>query len=146
MNRRGFLGLLAGAVTAGSLFDPEKLLWTPGKKLISIPKPTPIPASARAIIDVAHRYLGVWPISEAEVALGYARLNAMLDSWSTEPFELVHPGAVTAVTYGLAANLVMYQRRRVACPIPEEAYAGAIIDGKMRAVGAMIRHRRATRA
>lgn len=32
MNRRGFLGLLAGAV-----LDPERLLWVPGKKLISIP-------------------------------------------------------------------------------------------------------------
>ena len=34
MNRRGFLSMLAGAV-----LDPERLLWVPGKKLISIPKP-----------------------------------------------------------------------------------------------------------
>jgi hypothetical protein len=32
MNRRGFLAMLAGAV-----LDPERLLWVPGKKLISIP-------------------------------------------------------------------------------------------------------------
>lgn len=32
MNRRGFLGALMGAS-----LDPERLLWTPGKKLISIP-------------------------------------------------------------------------------------------------------------
>lgn len=38
MNRRGFLGLL-GAAAAGIALDPERLLWTPGKKLISIPKP-----------------------------------------------------------------------------------------------------------
>jgi hypothetical protein len=38
MNRRGFLGLLAG-VAAGAVLDPEKLLWVPGRKLISIPPP-----------------------------------------------------------------------------------------------------------
>jgi hypothetical protein len=36
MNRRGFLGALAGAI-AGASLDPEQLLWTPGRKLISIP-------------------------------------------------------------------------------------------------------------
>ena len=35
MNRRGFFGLLAGA--AALALDPEKALWVPGKKLISIP-------------------------------------------------------------------------------------------------------------
>jgi|ERR1019366_2426481 hypothetical protein len=35
MNRRGFLAALAGLMVA----DPERLLWVPGKKLISIPKP-----------------------------------------------------------------------------------------------------------
>lgn len=34
MNRRGFLSSLAAAV-----LDPEKLLWVPGKKMISIPSP-----------------------------------------------------------------------------------------------------------
>ncbi len=37
MNRRGFLGVLAAAV-AGTAFDPERALWVPGRKLISIPK------------------------------------------------------------------------------------------------------------
>ncbi len=36
MNRRGFLA----ALIAGTAFDPERLLWVPGKKLISIPRPT----------------------------------------------------------------------------------------------------------
>ncbi len=36
MNRRGFLTALAGAVGAMTL-DPERLLWRPGAKLISIP-------------------------------------------------------------------------------------------------------------
>src|SRR6266478_5393555 len=35
LNRRGFLGLLA----AGLALDPERLLWRPGAKLISIPAP-----------------------------------------------------------------------------------------------------------
>jgi len=36
MNRRGFLATLM----AGMAFDPERALWTPGKKLISIPAPS----------------------------------------------------------------------------------------------------------
>lgn len=42
MNRRGFLAALGGAA-AGLLVDPEKLLWKPGEKLISIPKPLVLP-------------------------------------------------------------------------------------------------------
>lgn len=37
MNRRGFLSTLLGG--AAMALDPERLLWVPGKKLISIPKP-----------------------------------------------------------------------------------------------------------
>lgn len=37
MNRRGFLGAL-GAAIAGATLDPERELWVPGKKLISIPR------------------------------------------------------------------------------------------------------------
>lgn len=36
ISRRGFLGALAAAFVA----DPERLLWVPGKKLISIPSIT----------------------------------------------------------------------------------------------------------
>jgi hypothetical protein len=39
MNRRGFFGAIAGIV-AGATLDPERLLWRPGAKLISIPAPT----------------------------------------------------------------------------------------------------------
>lgn len=35
MGRRGFLGALMGAPFA---LDPERLLWKPGAKLVSIPK------------------------------------------------------------------------------------------------------------
>ena len=37
MNRRGFLGSIAGFAAACTL-DPELALWKPGAKLISVPK------------------------------------------------------------------------------------------------------------
>lgn len=40
MNRRGFLSALLGTASALAL-DPERALFVPGKKLISIPKFTP---------------------------------------------------------------------------------------------------------
>ena len=39
MNRRGFLTALA-AIAATAVVDPERALWIPGKKLISIPRPS----------------------------------------------------------------------------------------------------------
>ena len=46
MNRRGFLALLAGAV-----LDPERLLWVPGRKVISIPAPTRTMEEVKLFID-----------------------------------------------------------------------------------------------
>lgn len=40
LNRRGFLGAL-GAAIAGATLDPERALWVPGRKLISVPAATP---------------------------------------------------------------------------------------------------------
>lgn len=37
MNRRGFLSALAAAVAGPMVIDPERILWRPGAKLISIP-------------------------------------------------------------------------------------------------------------
>ena len=37
MNRRSFFATLAAGLAAAA--DPERLLWVPGKKMISIPKP-----------------------------------------------------------------------------------------------------------
>ena len=45
MNRRGFLAALAAAFVT----DPEKLLWVPGQKLISIPAPHPYVSAAGSI-------------------------------------------------------------------------------------------------
>ncbi len=44
LNRRGFFAALA-AVAATAALDPERLLWLPRKKLISIPKPAAITIS-----------------------------------------------------------------------------------------------------
>jgi hypothetical protein len=49
VKRREFIGLLAGAFA----LDPERLLWTPGKKLISIPKAVPFRALAPLDVHVA---------------------------------------------------------------------------------------------
>jgi hypothetical protein len=38
MNRRTLIGSLIAAVASGATFDPEKALWVPGAKVISIPK------------------------------------------------------------------------------------------------------------
>lgn len=45
ISRRHFLAALAGAF--GIAQDPERLLWTPGAKLISIPKPLPLKSELR---------------------------------------------------------------------------------------------------
>lgn len=49
MNRRSFFSSL-GALAATAVIDPEKLLWQPGKKLISIPAPARLLPYQRAII------------------------------------------------------------------------------------------------
>ena len=50
-NRRSFLAGLAVAFVA----DPERLLWVPGKKLISIPKP-----SGMQVISITIQVNGAW--------------------------------------------------------------------------------------
>ena len=39
MNRRGFMSAFTG-LAAGMALDPERLLWVPGAKTISIPSPS----------------------------------------------------------------------------------------------------------
>lgn len=51
MNRRGFLTTL-GAFAATAVLDPEKLLWTPGKKTIFIPKAYTQPIWAATTMEV----------------------------------------------------------------------------------------------
>lgn len=49
MNRRAFLG----ALLAAFVVDPERLLWIPGRKLVSIPKPRPRFLTSDMILDQA---------------------------------------------------------------------------------------------
>jgi hypothetical protein len=77
VNRRGFLGAVAAALVPGALFghDPERLLWVPGKKLISVPKPAAdgiwlsanlgYPYDRGHALDAAHALMNEWRRREA---------------------------------------------------------------------------------
>lgn len=56
MNRRAFLGML-GAAVAGATLDPERLLWRPAAKLISIPTPR-LTLDDIDLEKIRRRYLG----------------------------------------------------------------------------------------
>ncbi len=86
MNRRGFLGLFASAL----LLDPERLLYVPGKKLISIPKPQqPLIISTAADTDLVYdamRILGLlYPnetLSAEGMSLGLRALHRVREGRS----------------------------------------------------------------
>jgi hypothetical protein len=48
MTRRGFLG----ALLAGAVLDPERALWRPGAKLISIPSPPSLSVRVLRVYDI----------------------------------------------------------------------------------------------
>jgi hypothetical protein len=48
MTRRSLLSLFAAAPLVAAI-DPEKLLWVPGRKLISIPKPRPVELCSKGL-------------------------------------------------------------------------------------------------
>jgi hypothetical protein len=77
MTRRGLFGMLGAAVAAATL-DPERLLWEPGKKLISIPKPDPD-------WPVPFLYRGIWPeITRERLIARYGAakaVSAQLQKW-----------------------------------------------------------------
>lgn len=50
-SRRGFLGFLGGA--AAFALDPERALWVPGAKTISVPALPSIPVSYRLLLNPA---------------------------------------------------------------------------------------------
>ena len=63
LNRRGFVAALMGAA-----LDPDRLLWQPGRKFVSIPKPR---VEIRVIVEnqdafygmlTANRVLGIRPL------------------------------------------------------------------------------------
>ena len=47
MTRRALLSMLALAAV-----DPERLIWQPGRKLISIPKPAPVPVARQTAMAI----------------------------------------------------------------------------------------------
>lgn len=70
LNRRGFLTILSGALLAP---DPEKLLWQPGKRLISIP-------SGRKLIGV-ERY-SIWTFVNPAASF-YSMRSTGTDYWGS---------------------------------------------------------------
>jgi hypothetical protein len=71
MNRRGFITTLL----AGAVLDPERLLWTPGKKLISIPQALP--------------YTSLVPLTKEDMRNMIKRIR--INSEVTEYYVLRHP-------------------------------------------------------
>lgn len=65
MNRRGFLGALLGGGLGALALDPERALWAPGKKLISVPPPPIRFLQHFVVIGVDHSSDGsdlkLWP-------------------------------------------------------------------------------------
>lgn len=104
MNRRGFLSFL-GAAVAGATLDPERLLFVPGRKLISIPAPSLSnldfeymaelyirPAVVRWADDIDQYVLGrssEWvPTPELSVDQAFREMNVLIDRWGQEPFRI----------------------------------------------------------
>lgn len=71
MNRREFIGALVGAA-AGMAIDPERALWVPRAKLISIPQFRPVEmrfmVHQNAIRDAYALFIKDWPA--IRIALG----------------------------------------------------------------------------
>ncbi len=80
LNRRGFFSVLS-AVAATAVLDPEKLLWVPKRKLISIPKPR----TAMQIIDCAFAGLPAELTRREDREEAFRRLQQMLDRWNQDP-------------------------------------------------------------
>lgn len=86
MNRRGFLASLLATVVV----DPERLLYVPGKRLISIPRILR-PRTVGDIINECYYHLdangvflvGVNPTPE-QISFAFKELNSMLDGWRSE--------------------------------------------------------------
>ena len=66
MNRRAFFVSLAALASTGAL-DPERLLWVPGRKLISIPKPAQFRVGDVILVRLPARFLVRYPPLEALV-------------------------------------------------------------------------------
>ena len=67
MKRRGFLAALAASLP----LDPERALWVPGAKLISVPKPRPLPISGISLMREHQRELNYYNSARLHVFFGY---------------------------------------------------------------------------
>jgi hypothetical protein len=74
MNRRGFLSLFAAASTA-AVIDLDELVWTPGRKLISIPARR---ASGNRIM-----------VPEEYARYALAELQTIMNRWNSERLEAI---------------------------------------------------------
>lgn len=103
LSRRGFLGAIAAALVA----DPERLLWVPGKKIISIPKPQRVSITAEEIIHQAMRTNGILAaregLSREDSDYALRTLSQMLDRWN-RPMPTSFSG-VRDVSLGLAHEI-----------------------------------------
>lgn len=88
MNRRAFFATLTAGLAAAA--DPERLLWTPGKKLISIPKPQ------RIEFDVAYGYLWhrIYEVGNIEYDEdGHPVTFHLVETMSPEEFDRRYPAS-----------------------------------------------------
>lgn len=84
MNRRGFFGAFA-AFAATATLDPERLLWVPGKKLISIPAP-PRLMTVDQLLEEALRRLGYSrPLSPDQMTETFLEMSGMVHQQMLRP-------------------------------------------------------------
>jgi hypothetical protein len=101
MNRRAFLAAIAGLT-----LDPERLLWRPGAKLISIPKPVMV--DREPFVTVFERW-------QKEQEHRFVRLQYVAgelvsrDIWPSPPFVLV-PHSDELEGFKFASKVAIYPR------------------------------------
>ena len=81
VSRRGFLSFLGGAAAIAAV-DPEKLLWTPGKRTISIPAPIRAQYLLSATFDFAagDEYLSLSDFEDRYMRPAMSALTRQLDA------------------------------------------------------------------
>lgn len=94
MNRRNLFGALA-ALAATAALDPERLLWVPGRKLISIPAPMLPPSPLRLYAELPCPIDKIFNVSKRLFVIGSQTL-----------FEVFPDGSYSALNARVGANRV----------------------------------------
>ena len=102
MNRRGFLSSLAAAAGIVAL-DPERALWLPGKKLISIPKTVHVPEWQHKTV------ISFFP--ENEIAAIYRKHDQWAEPANAEIFQRFIRPQMVALEAEVAAAEKKYGRK-----------------------------------